>query len=61
MFNYVLDIPNGLAVQGPQLIVEGDNITIECGASKYDYFQNITWSHQTLNNEKSPININEGK
>jgi len=56
-----LDIPNGLDVIGPSLVVEGDNITIQCGASKYNYDKNIKWIHQTLSSEENPIKNNTGK
>lgn len=50
---------NGLNIKGPPVVVEGDNITVECGASKYNYHQNIRWVHKKLNNEEEyPLSNN---
>jgi len=47
-----------LAIKGPPIVVDGDDITIECGASKYNYNQNIKWIYRDLNNAESPVNNN---
>jgi len=45
-----------LAIKGPQIVVEGDDITVECGASKYNYTQDIKWIYRDLNNIEKPVN-----
>jgi len=57
----ILDVSNGLAIKGPPIVVDGDDITIECGASKYNYNQNIKWIYRDLNNVESPVNDNKSE
>lgn len=54
--NIILDIPNGLVIKGPPIVVEGDYVTLLCGASKYYYLQYIKWTYQTLYQEEVLIN-----
>lgn len=51
----ILDVPNNLDIKGPRYVDAGEKITIECGASKHKYNNNIKWNHQTLNNENTSI------
>ncbi|XP_022178523.1 vascular endothelial growth factor receptor 1 isoform X3 [Myzus persicae] len=53
---FVTDVSNGLGIKGPPIVVDGDDITIECGASKYNYNENIKWIYRDLNNIESPVN-----
>lgn len=39
----ILDVSNGFEIKGPPINVKGDTIIIKCGASKYNYLNNITW------------------
>ncbi|XP_050420983.1 vascular endothelial growth factor receptor 1 isoform X2 [Adelges cooleyi] len=58
----VTDVNKGLEIKGPKTIVEGDNVMIECGASKYMYTKNIEWIHRTTpNNIMKPINLNKNQ
>lgn len=50
-----------MAIKGPAIVVEDDNITIECVASKYKYQSNIKWIHRALNNKEIPINLDDSK
>lgn len=45
-----------MAIKGPPIVVEGDDVTIECGASKYHYTPDIKWIYRDLNNKESPMN-----
>ncbi|XP_025418891.1 vascular endothelial growth factor receptor 1 isoform X3 [Sipha flava] len=49
----------GLDINGPPLVVDGDNVIVECGASKYYYQQDIKWIHRTLNNIEIPMQNTE--
>lgn len=40
-----------MVVHAPSLIVEGDNVTFECGVSIYKYSDYIQWIHKVSNNE----------
>ncbi|KAF0766886.1 vascular endothelial growth factor receptor 1 isoform X2 [Aphis craccivora] len=53
---FVTDVYNGLSIKGPPIVVEGDDITVECGASKYNYNQDIKWIYRDLNNKEKPVN-----
>lgn len=55
-----LSDPYGLVVHAPSLFVEGDNITLDCGASIYKYLDNIQWIHKTSNKE-TYLNIDESE
>lgn len=48
-------MPNYFDIKGPQYVDAGEKITIECGASKHKYNNNIKWNHQMLNNENISI------
>lgn len=48
-------------INGPPMVVDGDNVVIECGASKYNYHQDIKWIHRSLNNLESPIQNTKSK
>lgn len=50
-----------MVIKGPQIVVEGDYVTLECGVSKYYYHQDIKWTYQALNHDEVPIEINDGK
>lgn len=45
-----------MSIKGPPIVVEGDDITVECGASKYNYNQDIKWIYRDLNNIEKPVN-----
>jgi len=57
----IIDVSNGLGIKGPPIVVDGDDITIECGASKYNYNQSIKWIYRDLNNLESPVNNNKSE
>lgn len=47
---------NGIAVNGPSIILFGDNVTIHCGIAKFNYLENINWKYRPLNsNAEVPI------
>ncbi|XP_060867787.1 vascular endothelial growth factor receptor 1 isoform X2 [Metopolophium dirhodum] len=56
---FVTDVSNGLAITGPTIVVDGDDITIECGASKYMYNEYIKWIFRDLNDKEHPVNIDK--
>lgn len=57
-----LNVPNNaLVIKGPPLLVEGDNVTLECGASIYEYQYNFQWVHRNINNVENYISINESE
>ncbi|XP_050544021.1 vascular endothelial growth factor receptor 1 isoform X2 [Daktulosphaira vitifoliae] len=55
----VTDVTRGLSIKGPPVVVEGDNITVECGASKYMYAQNISWAFRSPSNNIELISSNK--
>lgn len=51
-----------MSINGPPVVVKGDNVTIECAASKYNYHPDIKWTQQSLTNDKKiQINNNDSK
>lgn len=45
--NIILDIPNDLYIKGSSsdIILAGDNVTIVCGGSVYNYLNHIQWDY----------------
>lgn len=37
------DVEKGFSVEGPELVVETDNVTLNCAASKYTYNKDLEW------------------
>jgi len=50
-----------LAITGPPIVVDGDDITIECGASKYMYNEYIKWIFRDLNDKEHPVTIDNSE
>lgn len=56
-----VDTSNGVHIAGPPIVIVGNNVTIKCSASKNKYLNDIKWIHHSVNNEESPISINDGE
>lgn len=55
----ISDEYNNFGIIGPSLIVGGDNITIVCGVSKYNYINDITWTYPNENQNKPSKFVNK--
>lgn len=40
------DVERGFSVEGPELVVESDNVTLNCAASKYTYSKDLEWLYK---------------
>lgn len=42
------DVERGFSVEGPELVVESDNVTLSCTASKYTYSKDLEWLYKDI-------------
>lgn len=50
-----------MAVNGPPIILIGDNLTFKCGVNKFNYNGHIIWTHQPINRTDTFIIDPHGK
>lgn len=49
MTYFILDKQNYFEVSGPTNIAVGDTLIVKCGASKYNYLNDIKWIYPEYN------------